>query len=130
MNTSFAPVIIKQISLLILIAAAVFFIYSIRSYDGVQQLFIEEIPLMVQAEKTADLQVFVQDYNGEAVTTANVVGHYLLHEQEVDVLFHHIDNGLYEGEGLFVIPGQWTGEIEAKTFSTEAKIDMIIDVKQ
>ncbi len=127
-NSPFTPVILKQISLLILIAAAVFFIYSIRSYDGVQTLVIKDVPQAVQKNETADLQVFVEDHFGEPITTANVVGHYVLNEHEVDVQFHHKENGLYEGEILLFVSGQWRGEVRANTFSSEEKLAMIVDV--
>lgn len=129
MNTSIQPIYLRQVSLFILLIAAVWFIISIKTFDQQYELTIDPVETEVFAYTTTDLQLFLVEAGGNGFKQATVTATFENEDDLIHVLFHHIENGLYEGEVRFDRVGEWTGFIEAKTFSNDFTTDMIVDVK-
>lgn len=117
LNPSIQPIHLRQVSLFILLISAVWFIVSIKSYDQDHQLVIQPVVTDVFAYTTTDLQLFLIEETGSGFQQATVTATFELEESLINVLFHHVEDGLYEGEARFDQAGLWRGSVEAKTFS-------------
>lgn len=120
MGPTSQPALLKQISLFVLLFAIIWFTITINGFEETGELDIQVVESDVKKGQTADLQVFIVTEKGVGYDQAMVVGSLSKDNQFVEILFHHIENGLYEGEARFDMNGVWEGEIEAKSFSTRA----------
>ncbi|WP_078390798.1 hypothetical protein [Shouchella patagoniensis] len=129
MGPTSQPALLKQISLFVLLFAVIWFTITINGFEETVQLEIQVVESDVKKGQTVDLQVFIVTDKGVGYDQAMVAGSLSKDNQFVEILFHHIENGLYEGEARFDMTGVWEGEVEAKSFSARAssKIELVVE---
>ncbi|WP_054710994.1 hypothetical protein [Bacillus sp. JCM 19041] len=129
MGTTSQPALLKQISLFVLLFAAIWFTITINGFEETLQLEIHVVESDVKMGQTTDLQVFVVTDKGVGYDQATVIGSLFQDDQSVDILFHHIEGGLYEGEARFDMVDVWKGEVEAKSFFDRVTTEIEIEVE-